>query len=115
MRQNFAKAAQIKQAGGCTTTAYATTVGLGKDPTISIRVEVLRSWLETLGRQEIPMEGICRAWERISEIVAGPSRWSKVRGPMGAVIATLQDLNWRPVQPTVWEDQNGLRWEINPR
>ena len=41
LRASFAAAALLRKTGGCTTTAYALTVGLEKDPSVSLRVELL--------------------------------------------------------------------------
>ena len=37
-------------------------------------------------------------------------RWRKVKGPMQATIATLIHFEWRPIEPTRWEDHTGHQW-----
>ena len=102
LRQQFAGAAMLRRPGGCTTTAYGMTVGLAADPTITLRVELMQSWLEIAAKPGVPHTALAKVWRRKQTELAGPGRWSKVRGPMSAVIATLQDMRWQPVGPTSW-------------
>ena len=39
-------------------------------------------------------------------------RWRSIRGPMGALVATLHRIDWNPVAPTVWEDHSGKRYDL---
>ena len=105
----------IRKSGGCTTTAFAMTVGPDSDPMIKIRLEVIESWLQVLVETSVPMEAIRRAWGRLRASLEGPRRWASVKGPMAAVIATLVDLRWRPLEPDKWEDEQDTVLEIDPR
>ena len=72
-------------------------------------------WLEV----NIHMAGwetaIARAWNKeVSRLTAARSRWQKVNGHMGAVIATLLDMEWAPLGPMRWKDPSGQEWEISP-
>ena len=63
LRQQFAGAAMIRKVGGCTTTAFAITVGLEKDPTIGIRHELFNFWLELVLNPSIPKQGLAKVWD----------------------------------------------------
>ena len=96
IRQQFAGASMIRKSGGCTTTAFALTVGLEKDPSLKLRLEVVECWLRVLAETTIPMEAIKRAWPRSNIDLEGNSkRWLIARGPMAAVIAALLDMRWQ--------------------
>jgi hypothetical protein len=114
LRQQFAGAAMLRRTGGCTTTAFGLTVGLSKDPTVGLRMELFGSWLEVAVNPSIPKQGLEKVWGQLRESLAGPRRWHQVRGPMGAVVATLMDLGWKPGSPTSWTDPDGIQWDIDP-
>ncbi len=38
----------IRKSGGCTTTTFALTVGMEKDPTVNLRIELLTSRTEVV-------------------------------------------------------------------
>jgi ribonuclease HI len=115
IRRQFAAAAMIRRSGGCTTTAFALTVGPDSDPMVSIRVELLQCWLQVASTTTVQPVALEKVWCKQAKTLAGPLRWGKVKGPMGAVIATLMDLGWQPEGPTRWGDPQGNRWQIDPR
>jgi hypothetical protein len=115
IRQQFAAAAMIRRGGGCTTTAFALTVGQDSDPMISLRVELLKSWLEVAATTTVQPSALQKVWRQQQQKLSGPLRWGQVKGPMGAVIATLTDLGWIPEGPTRWTDPFGSIWQIDPR
>ena len=40
--------------------------------------------------------------------------WSVVKGPMGAMMAVLDDLDWNPISPFKWIDDKGFIWGYTP-
>ena len=42
-----------------------------------------------------------RAWRTMMPdvLLGGPPQWNKVKGPIGATIATLHSVGWTPVKP----------------
>ena len=78
LRQQFAGAAMLRKVGGCTTTAFGLMVGLHKDPKISLRQELVGSWLEVVVNPSIPKQGLEKVWTQLRESLAGPRRWHKV-------------------------------------
>ena len=104
----------IRRGGGCTTTAFALTVGSSADPAVSLRVELLCSWIQVLRDTVLPKGALERVWSRQRDDLRGLRRWSKVRGPMAAVVATLFDLGLDPKELLQWTDDVGNEWAIDP-
>eukprot|EP00972_Heterocapsa_arctica_P108215 15936371-Heterocapsa_arctica.AAC.1 len=53
----------------------------GKDPAITLRVE--------------------QFWE-FAHVWGSKTRWMRVTGIMGAIVATLLDIGWEPIRPNYW-------------
>ena len=102
LRQAFAKTGMLRKPGGCTTTAYAITVGAGKDPAISLRIELIQAWCDTITHDPAQRAAICKTWDLLRQTLddRGPTRWNAVAGPTAAVIATLMDIGWGPLHHT---------------
>ena len=116
VRQQFVKASMIRKSGGCATTAFALTVGLEKDPSLKLRLQVVEFWLRVLAETTIPKEAIKRAWTRSNlELEGNPKRWLIVLGPMAAVIATMVGMRWQTWQADQWVDPDGNLWNLEPR
>ena len=107
IRQQFSEVAMLRRSWGCTTTAFALSVGIDADPSIKLSIEVIESWLQVLAESKVPKEAILRAWDRMKPELLGPRRWLRVKGPMAVVIATLVDMRWQPLAPTRWVDELG--------
>ena len=43
---------------------------------------------------------------------ASPKPWQIVKGPIGAIIGTLDLIGWNPVSPFTWIDTNGSTWNL---
>ena len=75
------------------------------DPVIWFPLDQLRTWLE-LQREEMEHRlgkiDIARAWAAASANLMKRSKWSMVRGPMTATMATLHDLNIILASPWKW-------------
>ena len=100
LRQDFSQAALARKPGGCTTTTWHLIFGEDSDPYIRMRVELLQSWMDALHGTDIDMQVIRRVWLKkyvLLRRVAG--RWNRVSGIIGAVVATLLDLRWKPATP----------------
>jgi hypothetical protein len=82
---------------------------------VNNRVELIQSWLQVIATTGIRHEALSRVWAKQVKLLDGPRRWSEIKGPMGAVIATLVDLGWQPQGPTRWADPQGDIWQIDPR
>ena len=89
IRRQFAEAACIRKTRGCATTASAITVGHHSDPSVSLRTELLSSWMQTLADTKVPMAALQKVWEKQRARLQDARRWSRVNGPMAAVIATI--------------------------
>ena len=83
--------------------AVAIQLKAGADPASNVRCKVISSWIETwLALSEDRKELVRSLWAKQIPRLSGNRRWSLVKGPMRAAIATLLDLGWRPVGPDYW-------------
>jgi hypothetical protein len=82
-RRQFAAAAMIRRSGGCTSTAYAMTVGQSSDPMVSLRVELVRSWLGVAGTTAIQPAALQKVWsqQRERSVWRGHSGGVRSRAP----------------------------------
>ena len=90
-KQQLARAAMLQKSGGCTTTGFALIMGLEKDPHISIRQEILFTWLELLTSPLIQHEALEKAWDKRGEALMeqcatpggtkSPAQWPQSRPP----------------------------------
>ena len=55
-----------------------------------------------------------RVWDKIAPSLQGPSRRSGVKGFLGAVVASLVDIEWKPLGALKWQDTGGRVWELDP-
>ncbi|CAK0881456.1 unnamed protein product, partial [Prorocentrum cordatum] len=89
--------------GRCLASVLAAAVGL-HDPRIALRVQLVASW-RSLWFSDASLRGrIKRPWPRTlgAPRRAGKWRWRRVRGPMGALQATLLDVGWDPRAAAGW-------------
>ena len=89
----------------CTTTILLFHFGESGDPGIWFPLDQLRTWLELQGEEMEHGLGkidVARAWAAASANMKKKSRWSMVRGPMTATMATLYDLSIIPVSSWKW-------------
>ena len=77
-----------------------------------LRIEMLQSWQEVLAKTQVPEQALSKVWRQKVAAIKGTQRWNKVAGPMGAVIATLGDLGWKPTSPWSWELSPGVSLEL---
>jgi len=97
--------------GQCATTAIWLHLGLYHDPAVKVPLEQIKMWFYLLKQQD--RTEISRAWwQAKAEILTAHRKWSVVRGPMGATIATLDEAGWNPVSPYQWVMPNGDLWII---
>ena len=89
----------------CTTTIQHFHFGEKGKPGIWFPLDQLRTWLELQGEElehGLSKIDVAGAWATASTNMRKNSRWSTVRGPMTATMATLYDLNIIPVSPWKW-------------
>eukprot|EP00959_Pyramimonas_sp_CCMP1952_P088719 1856406-Pyramimonas_sp.AAC.1 len=63
-----------------------------------MRAQVIYTWFDMWNRFPEMHARITRSWHRIRgrlDIMAS-KRWRRGRGPIGAVVATLLDVGWKP-------------------
>eukprot|EP00959_Pyramimonas_sp_CCMP1952_P128568 2688462-Pyramimonas_sp.AAC.1 len=83
-------------------------MGADHDPLLFGRLKVFWSWYEllpcVLRSSERPVQlAWKKAWNHLLNV---KRRWSHVRGPLAAVIACLQDINWDAPEPWLWIDRS---------
>ena len=89
----------------CTTTILHFHFGESGYPAIWIPLDQLRTWLMLQGEEmghRIGRIDVAPAWAAAGASMKKKSRWSVVRGPMTATMATLHDLSIIPVSPWKW-------------
>ena len=104
-------------AASCNTTSLALSGRLAADPANRLRAEALVLWTKVLRKvPAVRQEVLGKAWEAAAANLLDPkTRWSKVLGPLGAAVATLLDLGWRPLRAGEWLDELGDTWDVTDR
>ena len=86
----------------CTTTILHFHFGKNGDLAIWLPLDQIRTWLELqteeMGHRRRKI-GVARAWAAAAASMRKKSRWSMVKGPMTATMATLHDLSIIPSSP----------------
>ena len=88
------------------------------DPLVRCPLGILRNWLEVLRDTPRLREVAGAAWENIVGRTTDPDdhlrvRWARVRGPAGALIATLQERGWKALGPRSYADPYGGEWDLD--
>jgi hypothetical protein len=55
------------------------------------------------------------AWEKVFNEMSGRrlnQRWAKVCGPLAAAIVALMELDWKPLLPSTWHDNDEVEWTL---
>ena len=100
--------------GSCTTTVLALH-NRGRDPYISFKVLLVRTWFQLWTSSRRFRTRAAGTWEKIRDRVRGyhpQARWRNITGPIAALIATLEDAGWATTSPTHWTSPNGSQWKI---
>ena len=104
--------------GGCPITTIAITVGIQEDPrfksTTLLVNEYFNTYAEQIGKAEhTPNKNypecqctqciLQKVWPRVlADLYISPIPWSKVRGPLGALMLTLREFGIEVPGPTHW-------------
>ena len=86
----------------CPTTAIHLCFGVDGDPLVAYLKDLFMQWFRFLADKVLGEQRLRACWRKLTLRLAAPNRWNLVRGPMGAVIATLLDLEWEPLHPDEW-------------
>ena len=101
------------RAGMCTTTLLAITKTV---PTSRLHAGVITEYLVFLRDNPLQTKRIERAWQlllRRFEKTQRKRRWFQVRGFLSNVIATLLDLEWKPVTAMYWINDLEDTWTFD--
>ena len=107
--------AALGKFGQCNTTAIALMMRAGADPAIKVRLEVVKQWSQMWRSMDDGTKARVRAvWQKQLPKLQAANRWSHVRGPMRATMASLIDMGWNPVFPDMWyePEPSDLVWYI---
>jgi hypothetical protein len=104
LRRTAALATGLARKGGCTTALLHWEFGGSADPGLSTPLAQLGAWFDLWTSAAEPLRArLRRAWLRaLPALRPARSRWARVRGPLGATVATLLDLGWRPIAADIW-------------
>ena len=117
-RQKRAIASACSPPGGraCPMAANAIRLGIANDPWIRATVEQIQWFTEVWLSSSLAARLRLKIhWLKIRSHIreAGPSkRWKRVTGPVGAVIACLAEIGWKPHWPGTWLDREGSKWSM---
>ena len=96
------------KSGACTTSAIAIGLPPGSDPAIALRVEILKCWIDFWAGNTHLHEELLKSWMKlVPKLKLKATRWRQVGGPVGAAVATLYDIGWKPVSPNGWIQPDG--------
>ena len=113
MRALFGACCGSRNAGGCTTTAIRMAFDFRMDPMVKQPVELLVMWVSILRDVSHLRSAIERIWDASRlRLLSTRRRWMR-DGHIDAVIATLLDLGWDPIQPTKWTDEDDNDWALD--
>lgn len=107
LRARARRATYLHTAGRSLTIDLAFAGGETYPAYVANREPIVR-WLSALWDQVIPDQCLVRAFHIAMQAQAdGKRRWAKVRGPAGAVVATLHRIGWVRESATYWQTHVG--------
>ena len=110
MRAQAACAVSTCTKGQCPTTLIWLGLGREQDPAIKVPCDQIRMWLYLAPKADQVL--ISKAWWRMKiDFFTSSMPWSKVKGPLGATIGTLDSIGWNPITPHKWLDSHGDVWK----
>jgi hypothetical protein len=117
LRTVAASACQTNSNGSCAATFINITCGEFKDPAFILMAAQVKEWLHVWVRKnQQQRKRIARPWAAAKAHlgqIAERNRWRHVKGPMGALILSLQRVGWNVKGLAVWEDPRKGLWMCN--
>ena len=114
LRASAARALPEYRNGACTTTILAIAMDR-QDPAISLRLEIIDSWLD-LWKSHPQRRSIWKkSWESAYTALLKlrpKARWRLVTGGISALICTLLDMAWDPKSADRWTSDDGVIWGL---
>jgi hypothetical protein len=104
LRKNIRRGTHLGDSRGCVTSIIAWIFDSKVDPWVSTGVNQIASWIDLwTSRDRATQEETRGVWSKmLGKLATHPSKWSIVKGPISATIATLLDLQWGAVHPDAW-------------
>ena len=96
LRGNALRAAAVAKA--CCSVTSLRLILNGWDPFVALPTRLLGSWIRQMRRRPDHLAMAQAAWARIVHNIAsaGKRRWSVVKGPISAVVASVMDMGCPP-------------------
>ena len=112
-RTQVASASGIDAKGRCATTAIA--LAFKVDPAIELFSRLLTAFARWSCDVSVVVERLRIAWRAAYELIVQPEGpdFSKVTGPVGAVIASVASVGWFPSSLEVWTSPQGIQWTVS--
>jgi hypothetical protein len=108
-KRNATAAIGANRRGRDATITLALEFADGMDPEVMIPLDQLKQWTLSWDKLDDGLrKQVRRAWMiKMPQLRNEETRWKRVKGFMSATIATIMDLGWAPIGPTVWLHGSG--------
>ena len=104
-----ARKAACRHTAGRNLTIDLALLGDQVDPAYRCNRDPILMWLQGLWDHRLPRAWMQTAFLRATHDMAKCKRpWQVVKGPAGAVVATLRRIGWRVISPVKWETHVGV-------
>ena len=113
MRTQARHSAMYDKAGACRTTVVGLRLGEENDPAVVVVQKLVKQWLKWWNNNKSMRPEVTRTWMKLKVKLSEKkpsSRWMAARGPIAAMILSLQRIGWDPRGPARWADAEGNLW-----
>jgi len=112
LRAMAANATGVGDSGRCTTYTIALAIGEDRDPAVRCRAEAVKEWCVMWRSSPRLRSRLAKSWHTLLPRLAWQYDWKAVRGPIGAMICMLRDVDWVPLRANLWGPPKGELWQI---
>lgn len=110
IRSTLVTALGVKTGGRCCTTAIQ-ILAPKLDPKVTLPLQMVTAFLVFwAGLPQDLRSQIRSAWGPILRAHSPDPTWSRVTGPLSALVCTLREAGWVPAAPDSWIDHEGSKW-----
>ena len=99
--------------GKCATTLIHLGLGPDSDPAIKTVADQVRMYFHLVAQHGDMLQLSKVWWGAKRRFYTSKNPWGTVTGPIGATIGALITIDWTPVSPLKWVDQNGDVWKYS--
>ena len=108
-------ACQVGNTGSCSATIIALVLGEDEDPAVKGLIAQVKEWMAWWKQNNAFRIRVARCWAAKKAFLAKQkesNKWRWARGPITAMILTLQRIGWDPVAPSKWKSRQGGIWQV---